>query len=228
MNHGTKCRAFTLIELLVVIAIIGILASLLLPMLQQSKEKGRQITCLNNLKQCGVCMLLYTDDYDGTLPANENPANVASCNLWYTYLIGDKYLDAGLDVRWCPSGIPKPNRNAYTYASVVRGSYQAIHKVNKPDPQNYPLVVDSSHSTYVSTTAVPYWQFWGLQDVALGAVPTYHGLIFLRHLNRGNVVFSDGRGMSVNRSDMSSPPYVFSGNRVWVTRGYGDLSCTNP
>ncbi len=59
---------FTLIELLVVVAIIGILASMLLPVLTKAKESGRRAVCISNQKQVYVAFYMYYDEQDGKLP----------------------------------------------------------------------------------------------------------------------------------------------------------------
>jgi len=59
-------RGFTLIELLVVIAIIAILAAILFPVFARAREKARQSSCLNNVKQMGLAAMMYAQDYDET------------------------------------------------------------------------------------------------------------------------------------------------------------------
>jgi prepilin-type N-terminal cleavage/methylation domain-containing protein len=63
-----KQHGFTLIELLVVIAIIAILAAILFPVFAQAREKARQAACLSNMKQVGLGLMQYCQDYDDIFP----------------------------------------------------------------------------------------------------------------------------------------------------------------
>ncbi|MDD3154908.1 MAG: type II secretion system protein [Victivallaceae bacterium] len=83
-------KTFTLIELLVVIAIIAILAGMLLPALNQARAKAKAVSCVNNLKSCGVMFLIYADDNKGILPAAGG--NTAAGYTWRRFLGELKYM----------------------------------------------------------------------------------------------------------------------------------------
>ena len=112
----TNIRAFTLIELLAVIAIIAILFGLLVPAINGAMEKGRRVTCMSNLRQCGMGCIYYAADHEGKQPCIKPSQYDGGCNVEHNNEIekwGLLYPSYVKDLRvfWCPS-----RRNGRRYA----------------------------------------------------------------------------------------------------------------
>ena len=94
-------RGFTLIELLVVIAIIAILAAILFPVFAQAREKARSITCASNMKQLGLAIAMYRDDYEHYVPLEAGGLEWMELRPGVTGLIDPYIRNEG--VKRCPS-----------------------------------------------------------------------------------------------------------------------------
>jgi len=85
-HFGSKRRGFTLIELLVVIAIIAILAAILFPVFARARENARRASCQSNLKQIGLTVEQYKQDFDAYYPTTRQVASTGVNRGWPTLL----------------------------------------------------------------------------------------------------------------------------------------------
>ena len=214
MNHrGSSARrrvgAFTLIELLVVIAIIAILAALLLPALHRGKESARSAVCKSNLRQQGIALQLYADDYSFYPPSHESfglnsPLNNSWMGLlklhrgrsWDDVFRCPKREAAGYGINVWGTGFPSSeselpglglggdvdHTQPWTYARRV-----PVSKVRVPSDM---IAIGDSHESG------PDQKFGNLRIIMAPLTLTPQsspmGAVGARHNGGGNLLFCDG------------------------------------
>lgn len=118
-SRGLFFRGFTLIELLVVIAIIAILAAILFPVFAQARSKAREGTCLSNVRQIGLALRMYVDDYDGIMPQSSHTGE-----SWIEPL--RIYAAKSDDIRFCPDDLLRQERREEGGTSYILNDYLVV------------------------------------------------------------------------------------------------------
>ncbi len=210
-------KGFTLIELLVVIAIIAILAAILFPVFARARAKSWEASCLSNVKQITLGILMYTQDYDGFYPIQNYrvPAGIVyGNNIYWVYAI-DPYIRAGVQGQtwvgssysiWqCPGARIEPAwyMGAYShYAINVRLSRFPSY-LKKDSEVRWPAqTMLITEGKYWHGTAQKWfgWSYsWGFQD---GSQRTRYD-----HNGRANVGFCDGHAKGGTPGQWASGEY---------------------
>jgi prepilin-type N-terminal cleavage/methylation domain-containing protein/prepilin-type processing-associated H-X9-DG protein len=173
-------RAFTLIELLVVIAIIAILAAILFPVFAQAREKARTITCLSNLKQLGLGVLMYTQDYDETFPQAafwDTGRSYSESYLWTSQRCIQPYLK-NRGIYACPSDSAKASHDAAYYgmnADRVPAGISVMANAISPGYSGALFGIDAPRGLFNVGNA--YGDYSG--PTALGAIPAPADIVML-------------------------------------------------
>ncbi|BDI29304.1 hypothetical protein CCAX7_13550 [Capsulimonas corticalis] len=197
-----KSRGFTLIELLVVIAIIAILAAILFPVFAKAREKARQSTCASNMKQMGLGILQYVQDYDEKMI----PRTVVYDGLDHVWTQLMQPYIKNQNIFQCPSN---PRKDQYFCCQaagsvVAHASYAAsfqggIQDVNTGDPGfSYPTYDSPAQVIDILESTAKYADF--NVDAGADTIFSYYttdpnldyGCLFSGHSGMSNFLFVDG------------------------------------
>ncbi len=132
----THRRGFTLIELLVVVSIIALLVSILLPALADARRQAKGAVCQNNLKQTGISMLMYANEFNNNFP------RIANGNWLFdvSYFTTDYVIATGGDkgVFYCPlEGVKNPDEDIFWRAFECWVKNRRVIGDHIPEPEGY-------------------------------------------------------------------------------------------
>jgi len=227
-------RGFTLIELLVVIAIIAILAAILFPVFSRARAKARQTSCLSNLKQLGLAMSMYAQDYDEIYPMWDNfPDSWGGPGAYvFTWDSAIQPYMKNADLLTCPDdpwgkSATAPNKvRSYAMPRYVSG----IQDGALPAPTDTVLLVEKGGDHTVPRGVVGGWADAATEclqddgDMVCGTPPNY-AQSKTWHFDGKNMVFCDGHAKWFGRRSkvMTWPGNGTSGHgSTYVGAGYGE------
>ena len=203
-------KGFTLIELLVVIAIIAILAAILFPVFARAREKARQTSCLNNLKQIVLGGQMYAQDYDERWHIYRVGSYAAPNDMWYVHI--QPYIK-NTQIWICPS------RDAGSYNYGVNYSHACGQPLAKmPSPAEMLAYCDNANHL----AGCPY------SGHGLGVAYTPN-LNPAPHNDGINVAFIDGHAKWMTcDGEMAVAPQVGRGLQAWHFFPNGDANHMKP
>lgn len=122
-KYWRQYSAFTLIELLVVIAIIAILAAMLLPALSKASSKARQIKCSSNMRQVGLGISMYADDFEGKMPVTGHET-LNTNEIFITKIL--PYVGNSQAIRFCPADPTRTERRKNGGTSYILNEFISV------------------------------------------------------------------------------------------------------